>query len=106
MNVKFINHEPDVLKAMEQSIDSSLEVVGLVAEGYAKRLCPVDTGRLRNSISHTVRGSTAYIGTNVEYAAYVEMGTERTSPQPYLKPAVANHANEYRKIIEEYIKGK
>ena len=44
-------------KAREQS----LEKIGLVAEGKAKRLCPVDTGRLRNSIAHAVSGESKTI---------------------------------------------
>ena len=85
----------------------ALEKCGLVAEGYAKRLCPVDTGRLRNSITHTTRsepGPVAYVGTNVEYAPYVELGTKRTKAQPYLKPAIANHVDEYKQIIQDELK--
>ncbi len=61
-------------------------------EGAAKRLCPVDTGRLRSSISHELavdgRGLVAFIGTNVEYAIYVELGTRFQPAQPYLRPAL------------------
>ena len=45
-----------------------------------------------------------YIGTNVEYAPYVCLGTIHMAAQPFLKPAVADHANEYRKIIEKELK--
>ena len=106
----------------------ALEKCGMTAEGYAKKLAPVDTGNLRNSISHKVSDDAVYIGTNNEYAAYVELGTgihypggrrdpwvyqddkgewHRTSgqeAQPYLKPAVADHAAKYRKIIEDELK--
>lgn len=62
-------------------------------ERAAKRLCPVDTGRLRSSIT---RGEiardgndlVATIGTNVEYARHVEFGTSRQRAQPYLRPAL------------------
>ena len=91
-------------------------------------LVPVDTGNLRNSISHKVdpEESAVYIGTNNEYAAYVELGTGkyaetggRQEPwvyqdgegkwhythgqkaQPYLRPAVADHARTYRAIIQD-----
>lgn len=46
-----------------------------------------------------------YIGTNVEYAPYVEMGTVKMKPKPYLKPAIANNAAEYQSIIERELKG-
>lgn len=45
-----------------------------------------------------------YIGTNVEYSSYVELGTIKMDAKPFLKPAVADHANEYRKIIEKELK--
>ena len=95
----------EVLGALAEQLEMGLETIGLVAEGYAKRLCPVDTGRLRNSISHAVDGNAAYIGTNVDYAVYVEMGTVKTHAQPYLKPAAADHVNEYQEILEDAMRG-
>ena len=131
MNVQFTDNSKEVLEAMQQAAVRALEKCGLTAEGYAKKLCPVDTGNLRNSITHTVdeEEPAAYIGSNTEYAAYVELGTGkyvsggRPTPwvyqdekgnwhrthgqkaQPYLKPAVADNANTYRKIIEDELKG-
>ena len=49
--------------------------------------------------------SAVYIGTNVEYSSYVELGTIKMYAKPFLKPAVADHANKYRKIIEDELKG-
>lgn len=57
--------------AKNSAVAKALEMIGLKAENYAKLLCPVDTGRLRNSITHKQQGETEIIGTNVEYAAYV-----------------------------------
>lgn len=57
-----------VMDEFRQKVSVALETIGLKAEGYAKGYCPVDTGRLRNSISHADDGESAYIGTNVEYA--------------------------------------
>lgn len=109
MDVVVTDNSEIFLDDLSFKILQALETCGLVAEGYAKRLCPVDTGRLRNSITHSVEiddgSGVAYIGTNVEYAPYVEMGTSRTTPQPFLKPAVADHASEYRRIVESIIKG-
>lgn len=126
------SHKDEVLKEMEEAIAQALETIGLVAEGYAKRLCAVDTGLLRNSITHAISGESpaiteyksdkgdekgsysgsigskkepaVYIGTNVEYAPYLEMGTSRTGPQPYLKPAVMDHLDEYKDIVEKALK--
>lgn len=95
-----------IADAIDQALAKALEEVGLVAEGYAKKACPVDTGRLRNSITHQVRPSekSVYIGTNVEYAPYVELSTSRTKGQPFLRPAAKDHENTYRKIFESNLK--
>lgn len=71
--VKFIDNSAAALGAINAASLRGLERCGLAAEGYAKDLCPVDTGNLRNSISHAIDkgGDTVYIGTNVEYAPYV-----------------------------------
>lgn len=95
-----------IADAIDQALAKALEEVGLVAEGYAKKACPVDTGRLRNSITHQVRPSekSVYIGTNVEYAPYVELSTSRTKGQPFLRPAAADHEGTYKKIFESELK--
>lgn len=58
----------------------------------AKQLCPVDTGNLRSSISfrieHVGATTVGVVGTNVEYAPYVEYGTRRMAAQPFLRPAL------------------
>lgn len=75
----FIDNTREVLQALEDNKDAALEAMGLAAEGWAKANLTsfprVDTGRLRNSVSHTRDKNDEYIGTNVEYAPYVEYGT-------------------------------
>lgn len=92
------------LNALPDQVERAMEAVGLQAERHAKEnLYPghgLDTGRLRNSISHATQGNSAYIGTNVEYAPYVEMGTSRMSARPYLKPAATEHGEEYKQIVK------
>ena len=73
MEVVIKDNSGEFLKALPEQIEQALTAIGLTAESYAKRDCPVDTGRLRNSITHAVEtGEQAvYIGSNVEYAAFV-----------------------------------
>lgn len=47
---------------------------------------------------------TVFIGTNVEYAPMVELGTSRSAAKPYLKPAVADHADHFKKIFQSVFK--
>ena len=101
MSVTFISHAKEVLSAEQAARNKALEIIGGKAESYAKKLCPVDTGRLRNSITHQqYDDNTEVIGTNVEYAPYVELGTHKQKAQPYLRPAAENHSAEYKEIIK------
>lgn len=95
------DYSKEVMSAYEQARGRSLEKIGLVAEGYAKKACPVDTGRLRNSITHEVDDKNVYIGSNVEYAPPVEMGTVNQKAQPFLRPSATEHTSTYKKIIED-----
>ena len=91
-------------------------------------------GTLKQSISHTVIKDAAYIGTNTKYAPYVEWGTGNFAdpegigshakripwyykdqngkwhktfgirPKHFLKKAVENHKEEYKKILENEMK--
>lgn len=144
-NAVSININKDVEKYTEESILQALEMIGLKAESYAKMKCPVDTGLLRNSITHAISGGgpaiqsykasrptkdgeqaegvyvgkipksnkneyAVYIGTNVEYGAYVEMGHiqagsgKHVPAQPYIKPAIVDHLDEYKQILENTLK--
>ncbi|MCH4167684.1 MAG: HK97 gp10 family phage protein [Streptococcaceae bacterium] len=49
----------------------------ILVEGQAVLLASVDTGRLKKSIDHKVDEAelTGYVGTNCDYAIYVEFGT-------------------------------
>lgn len=53
----------------------------------------VVTGRLRSSIHWRLvsdaAGLYALVGTTVYYARYVEFGTDRSGPYPFLRPAMA-----------------
>lgn len=95
----------EVAGNIKNAITQALESVGLAAEGYAKLNCPVDTGNLRNSITHEVSGNDVYIGTNVEYAPYVELGTKRMKARGFLKSAASDHTGEYSQIFKSAFGG-
>lgn len=137
------NNIQSALNALDNDIEQILTTIGIKAEKYAKALCPVGTpestgkkgyrgGTLRNSITHGVEidkdGGTLSVGTNVEYAPYVELGTGPyftpppeweqfdapqgsgighgyVRPRKFLEPAITDHLDEYKKIIESHLKG-
>lgn len=99
----------ELLAELQSKMPMVLEMIGQAGENNAKfeitALGAIDTGNLRNSISHTDDGTYAYIGTNVEYAPYVEMGTSKyPTERPFLRNAVQNHVDEYKTLFEEGLK--
>lgn len=126
------NLSKEVLEAAEKQIATALNSIGAEAEGYAKDETPVDTGRLRNSITYatsTQQGAAnassgepakssdyatrgkpeeneLYIGTNVEYAPYVELGNQKhdVGNAHFLRNALSEHAEHYKEILEAALK--
>lgn len=133
-----IDNSAAVLGALDNVKPRILEMIGIKAEKYAKALCPVGTpestgikgyrgGTLRNSITHQVNGEVLSVGTNVEYAPYVELGTGPyfspppdweqfgsakgsgigkgyVRPRPYLRPAIEDHKQEYEDLAKTELK--
>ena len=119
------------LKKLENfDLSIPLEEACLVVENAAKKKVPVDTGNLRSSITYDVDGDEGVIGTNVEYAPYVEFGTGLFSsqgdgrtdvpwryqdakgewhttsgqePQPYLQPALQESRGQIEEIFKNAI---
>ena len=115
-----------------QALTGALEKACIGVEGSAKRKAPARSGNLRNSITHVVKAEvmTGYIGSNVPYAPYVEIGTGIYSsrgdgrktpwiytdpatgekvftrgsyPHPFLKPAVDENKSAIEKCFEGII---
>ena len=114
VSVDIIDNKDKVIKATNDQIMKGLNAIGQTAEGYAKDDCPVDTGRLRNSITFEVVDDekAVYIGTNVEYAPYVEYNEKARHDPPefgggkahFLRDAAANHGDHYEAIMEAALK--
>ena len=111
MNVKIVDNSNIVGHEFEKQLLIGAMAIGAKAEGYAKRNCPVDTGRLRNSITNDISDNAIHIGTNVEYAKYVEYMDKygkkpRKTGQPhFLRDAATNHSKEYEAIMKAALKG-
>lgn len=127
----------EILEGLDDAITKALTIIGIKAEKFAKALCPVGTpkstgkkgyrgGTLRNSITFDVdpEEHVLAVGSNVEYAPYVELGTGPNfkappdweqfdtppasgvghgyvKPRPFLRPAIEDHMNTYGNIIKK-----
>ena len=101
----FIDNSGIFIDAMGSQKAAALRAVGDLAVGYAKERCPVVTGRLRDSIKASVEGDELTLGSDVEYARYVELGTRKQRANPFLAPALEDHADEYRQKIIDILRG-
>ena len=128
-----VDNTDKVLAEMERQIEGALEACGIQAVSHAKQNITeagrIDTGAMINSMTHQVEGDTCYVGTNNEYAIYHEYGTgiyadggkgrktpwmfqdkhgewhwtHGIKPIHFLKNAIMNHAEEYKKIIQQHL---
>lgn len=131
MNSTFIDNTELFIKEMKRKVELALRAIGEHAEGYAKEQCPVDTGRLRNSITYVTQqhhstpqphpnampyDSIAYsfppegyvvIGTNVEYAAAQEYGDfhHKVGNKHFMRNA-GRHQMEYRELTKEILQNR
>lgn len=117
---------PDILDALDNAIIRALMVIGEKCAEHAEDKCPKDTPYLSTQINSKVNEAEYYveIGTAVEYAKYVEFGTGIYSekggrqtpwvykdkngefhlthgahPQPFLRPALSEHKDEYIRYL-------
>lgn len=82
----------ELFEGEDGEVAKGMARIAIKCETRAKRKCPVDTGRLRASVTGTIQREdgeiVGYVGSDVEYAIYVELGTEHMAAQPYLRPAI------------------
>lgn len=127
--MSFESNLSNVLSQTTDALHRAAEIIGGMAESYAKQEITrvvydtpespnyVRTGHLRNSITYKVRdeGSSVVVtvGSAMEYAPYVELGTGRNyeksgghgtfegmKPRPYLRPAIENHKEQYKAVLK------
>lgn len=131
VEIRFTDNSDETLRNLKENELAALEACGNQAVSHAKKTITeesrVDTGKLRNSITHQVSGKDCYIGTNTSYAIFNEYGTgiyaggrqspwsyqdakgdwHRTSGMPpihFLKKAAEDHVDEYKAIIAKHLK--
>lgn len=116
IDVKIEDHSDEVLAELHRRVPIILEALAIEAEGNAitevnklvydapKSPTYTRTGRLKGSITHMHDDKYAYVGTNLEYAPYVELGTHKMAPRPFLKNSIVNYIDKYKKIINDGLK--
>ena len=71
----FTDNSPEFKAAVKEGVRKAVKMIAMQGASNVADLAPVDTGRLKGSISGKSNADTAIIGTNVYYAPYLEYGT-------------------------------
>lgn len=131
MSATFTDNSAALDKKLEAAIKRALTMIGGTIETAAKERCQVDTGLLRNSITYALGGSpphtsrytdknreqqgeyngtapkddngeySVYVGTNVQYAPYQELGTVKMpNGNPFLRPAIEANREAMKQILQ------
>ena len=98
------SYRKDVLATMAARRLAATTAIGILVEGAAVTLCPVDTGQLRGSIGHHADSDKVVLGANTDYAHKVEKGIGQR-PQPYLEPAVMRNRERISDLAKEVLRG-
>lgn len=134
--MEFKDNRKQAIKALQDAVYKGVTKASEIVESSAKVNAPVDTGALGQSINHQVDGRgtntiTGSIGTNSEYAWFVEKGTglfaengngrktpwtfqmangewvttSGQAPQPFLEPAFKDNKSNIEKAIQDEVRG-
>ena len=100
INVELKDYSERLMKAVNAGSKKAVLKLCNDTVTLAKKLSPVITGNLRNSISYRVPGmgglitsenpkeGEGYVGAMAEYATSVEYGKLKRAPKPFMRPAI------------------
>ena len=99
----------NISQQTQKNVEKALTKSALLVERDAKIKAPVDTGRLRESITHEevdygTENPHVNVGTNVEYAPIQEYGSTKFPPHPYLTPAFEENKQKIIDLIVDAVK--
>ena len=87
-------------KGATLALDKDLKKIAALTETAIKNRTPVDTGRLRNSMTARRNGFLDYeVRTAVKYAPFVEFGTSRQSPQAPMRKGARDISKRGLKLL-------
>lgn len=101
----------EVTAEVESKVEAWLEAIGSDAitttQNIIQQIPLVKTGTLRNSISMEVDMNeyAVYIGTNVYYAEWQEVGTSKMEGKHFLQAGASIHSEEYKSLLQSALSG-
>lgn len=91
----------------QEKADGVMEEFCETVTDSARLRAPVDTGKLKRSIRYVREREGQYtISADAPHAAYVEYGTRKMRPQPFMGPAVAAHQQRLINRLKSIARGQ
>ena len=110
--MEYENNFDELRKRWDNAKIRTLEAIGVFIDGEAVERCPVGQyndgrvgGRLKGSINWEREGlESVIVGSPVEYAPYVEMGTYKMTERPFLQPAIEDNGSRIQDLARELLR--
>lgn len=94
----------EAMKLMRNNLRNTANQIGVFLESESKARTPVDTGHLRRKTTNEVDAgntkATVFVGSNVIYDPYVELGIGQPA-QPHHQPAITENVSRINSMIRK-----
>lgn len=112
MSVTYTWNGPRIMLGMVAKARIALGDFAEQAANHCRDICPVDTGYMKSTITVTAgtktmrnRDLSFSIIVSAPYATYVEYGTSRNHPQPFVRPTIEWAKANMVKFVGNYVFG-
>jgi len=85
--------------SMQRHVRGNLQRLGEDIQATSRRMCPVRTGRLRDSIYSKIEDWAVKVGASAPYARFIEFGTRYIRPFYFLTEALHLHLPRLRQLL-------
>ena len=103
MKTRYVPNEQGLEEFLAKLYAEKLPAIAITVEGACKRECPIDTGALQTDIKREVDlpNKTIFVGNDLFYSMFVNLGTRKQSPNPYLIRGMDSTAQNISKYLGE-----
>lgn len=90
MGINFVSYADKIRSKVVDLVAARMEQMGAQAVSIAKELVPKDTHQTEDSIAYiwSRQTMTMTLYADTSWSIFLEMGTSRMAPRPFLRPAI------------------
>ena len=98
---KYKSYLREVKGEMKRRREKALQSVGHFGLSEITVRAPVLTGALRDSYDFHTETDTLTLGSPIDYAPWVELGTSKSRAQPHFVPAITGNLDRVNRLLQE-----